>query len=282
MAIKTFKPTTPTRRGTKLEDRSALSKDSGPRSLTIAKRQKSGRNNQGKVTVRHRGGGVKRRIRKVDFKRDKHGVPAKVVDFYFDPNRSANLALLQYADGEKRYIIAPKGLKKGSSVVSGEKVELSVGNAMHIANIPAGTEVHCIESLPGRGAVYGRSAGQAIIVQGRDATGKYVQVKMPSGEIRLVNAKAMATIGQIGNEEKMNVKIGKAGRRRLLGWRPSVRGKAMHPAQHPHGGGEGQGSIGKAKDIWGHKLHTRTRRNKRTEKYIIKRRRSKTRPFAKK
>ena len=282
MAIKTFKPTTPTRRGTRLEDRSALSKDSGPRNLTIAKRQKSGRNNQGKVTVRHRGGGVKRRIRKVDFKRDKHGIPAKVVDFYFDPNRSANLALLQYADGEKRYIIAPKGLKKGSNVVSGEKVELSVGNAMHIANIPAGTEVHCIESLPGRGAVYGRSAGQAIIVQGRDATGKYVQVKMPSGEIRLVNAKAMATIGQIGNEEKMNVKIGKAGRRRLLGWRPSVRGKAMHPAQHPHGGGEGKGSIGKAKDIWGHKLHTRTRKNKRTEKYIIKRRRSKTRPFAKK
>ena len=282
MAIKTFKPTTPTRRGTKLEDRSNLKKDAGPRNLTVAKRQKSGRNNQGRITVRHRGGGVKRRIRIVDFKRDKHGVPAKVLDFYFDPNRSANLALLQYADGEKRYIIAPKGLKKGKTIVSGEKVELTPGNAMHIGNIPAGVEVHCVENTPGKGAVYGRSAGEAIIVQGRDATGKYVQIKMPSGEIRLVNAKSMATIGQIGNEEKMNVKIGKAGRKRLLGWRPTVRGKAMHPAQHPHGGGEGQGSIGKAKDIWGHKLHTRTRRNKRTEQYIIKRRRSKTRPFAKK
>ncbi len=282
MAIKTFKPTTPTRRGTKLEDRSNLKKDAGPRNLTVAKRQKSGRNNQGRITVRHRGGGVKRRIRIVDFKRDKHGVPAKVLDFYFDPNRSANLALLQYADGEKRYIIAPKGLKKGKTIVSDEKVELTPGNAMHIGNIPAGVEVHCVENTPGKGAVYGRSAGEAIIVQGRDATGKYVQIKMPSGEIRLVNAKSMATIGQIGNEEKMNVKIGKAGRKRLLGWRPTVRGKAMHPAQHPHGGGEGQGSIGKAKDIWGHKLHTRTRRNKRTEQYIIKRRRSKTRPFAKK
>ena len=282
MAIKTFKPTTPTRRGTRLEDRSSLRKDSGPRSLTVAKRQKSGRNNQGKITVRHRGGGVKRRVRVVDFKRDKHGVPAKVLDFYFDPNRSANLALLQYADGEKRYIIAPKGLKKGKTIESGEKVDFIPGNAMHIGNIPAGFEVHCVEDSPGRGAVYGRSAGEAIIVQGKDSTGKYVQIKMPSGEIRLVNAKSMATIGQIGNEEKMNVKIGKAGRKRLLGWRPTVRGKALHPAQHPHGGGEGQGSIGKAKDIWGHKLHTRTRRNKRTEQYIIKRRRSKTRPFAKK
>ncbi len=282
MAIKTFKPTTPTLRGTKLEDRSHLKKDGGPRSLTIAKRQKSGRNNQGRITVRHRGGGVKRRVRLVDFKRDKHGVPAKVLGFYFDPNRSANLALLQYADGEKRYIIAPKVLKIGDTIVSGDKVEFTVGNAMKIGNIPSGTEVHNIESVPGKGAVYGRSAGQAIVVQGKDSTGKYVQVKMTSGEIRLVNANSMATIGQIGNEEKMNVKIGKAGRRRLLGWRPSVRGKAMHPAQHPHGGGEGKGSIGKAKDIWGHKLHTRTRRNPRTEQYIIKRRRSKTRPFAKK
>lgn len=282
MAIKTFKPKTPTLRGTKLEDRSALKKDKGPRKLTIAKRQKSGRNNQGRITVRHRGGGVKRRIRVVDFKRDKHDIPAKVIGLYFDPNRSANLALLQYADGEKRYIIAPKGIKVGKTVVSGEKVELSVGNAMKIENIPSGVEVHCVESIPGKGASYGRSAGQAIIVQGKDSTGKYVQLKMPSGEIRLVNAKAMATIGQIGNEEKMNVKLGKAGRRRLLGWRPSVRGKAMHPAQHPHGGGEGKGSIGRAKDIWGHRLHTRTRKNKRTEKYIIKRRRSKTRPFAKK
>ncbi len=282
MAVKTFKPTTPTRRGTKLEDRSALSKDRGPRSLTVGKRQKSGRNNQGRITVRHRGGGVKRRIRKVDFKRDKFDVPAKVIDFYFDPNRSAHLALLQYADGEKRYIIAPKNLKKGRTVVSGEEVDVLVGNSMKIGNIPPGTEVHCVESLPGKGAAYGRSAGEAIVAQGKDSTGKYVQLKMPSGEIRLVSVNCMATVGQVGNEERMNVKYGKAGRRRLLGWRPSVRGKAMHPGQHPHGGGEGKGSIGKAKDIWGHKLHTRTRKNKRTERFIIKRRRSKTRPFAKK
>ncbi len=282
MAIKNFKPTTPTRRGTRLEDRSSLSKDPGPRNLTVAKKQKSGRNNQGKITVRHRGGGVKRRVRAVDFKRDKYDIPAKVIDFYFDPNRSAHLALLQYADGEKRYIIAPKELKKGQSVISGEKVELNPGNAMQIGNIPSGVEINCVEDIPGRGAVYGRSAGQSVIVQGKDSTGKYVQVKMPSGEIRLVNAKSIATIGQVGNEEKMNEKIGKAGRRRLLGWRPAVRGKAMHPGQHPHGGGEGKGSIGKAKDIWGHKLHKRTRKNKRTEQYIIKRRRSKTRPFAKK
>lgn len=282
MAIKTFKPTTPTLRGTKLEDRSKLKKSSGPRSLTIAKKQKSGRNNQGRITVRHRGGGVKRRIRVVDFKRDKFDVPAKVLGFYFDPNRSANLALLQYADGEKRYIIAPKRLEEGSKVISGEKVDVLVGNAMKIGNIPAGSEVHCVESLPGKGAAYGRSAGEAIIAQGKDSTGKYVQLKMPSGEIRLVGINCMATIGQVGNEDRMNIKYGKAGRRRLLGWRPSVRGKAMHPAQHPHGGGEGKGSIGKAKDIWGHKLHIRTRKNKRTEKMIVKRRRSKTRPFAKK
>jgi large subunit ribosomal protein L2 len=282
MAVRTFKPKTATLRGTRLEDRSALQKDGGPRSLTIAKRQKSGRNNQGRITVRHRGGGVKRRIRTVDFKRDKHGIPAKVIGFYFDPNRSANLALLQYADGEKRYIIAPKGLKEGGNVVSGEKVDFLVGNAMQVGNIPSGTEVHCVESIAGKGAAYGRSAGQIIIVQGKDSTGKYAQLKMPSGEIRLVNADCMATIGQVGNEDKMNVKYGKAGRRRLLGWRPTVRGKAMHPAQHPHGGGEGKGSIGQAKDKWGNRLHVRTRKNKRTERLIIKRRRSKTRPFAKK
>ena len=282
MAIKTFKPKTATLRGTKLEDRSALKRDGGPRKLTVAKRQKSGRNNQGRITVRHRGGGFKRRIRIVDFIREKYGIPAKVIGFYFDPNRSAHLALLQYADGEKRYIIAPKDLKEGSTIVSGEKVDLLPGNAMKVGNIPSGMEVHCVESIPGKGAVYGRSAGQVIIVQGKDSTGKYAQLKMPSGEIRLVNADSMATIGQVGNEEKMNVKLGKAGRRRNLGWRPSVRGKVMHPAQHPHGGGEGKGSIGRAKDLWGNRLHTRTRKNKRTEQYIIKRRRSKTRPFAKK
>lgn len=282
MAVRKFKATTSTRRHTRLEDRSQLVKGSGPKALSIPKKKTSGRNNQGKITIRHRGGGVKRRIRKIDFKRDKAGIEAKVEGLYYDPNRSAHLALLQYADGEKRYIIAPRGLKVGDKVVSGEKVDTLVGNAMMIKNIPSGTVVHSVESHPGKGAVFGRSAGQAIYVQGIDPTGKFVQIKLPSGELRLVFADSMATIGQVGNEDKMNVKLGKAGRKRLLGWRPSVRGRAMYSVQHPHGGGEGRGVIGKAKDIWGNKIGTRTRKNKRTDKFIVRRRRTKNRPFAKK
>lgn len=282
MGVKTFKPTTSTLRGTRLEDRSMLEKDGGPKSLTVSKKQKSGRNNQGKITIRHRGGGFKRRVRKIDFKRDKFGVEAKVLGLYFDPNRSAHLALLQYADGEKRYIIAPRGLKAGDKVVSGEKVDVLVGNAMKIKNIPSGTIVHCVENMAGKGATFGRSAGQAIVVQGVDPTGKYVQIKMPSGEIRLVPAEGMATVGQVGNEERVNVKLGKAGRSRNLGRRPVVRGMAMHAVEHPHGGGEGKGVIGRAKDIWGNRIGTRTRNNKRTEKLIIKTRRTPQRPFAKK
>lgn len=282
MGVKEFKPTTSTLRGTKLEDRSMLEKDSGPKSLTIAKKQKSGRNNQGRITVRHRGGGYKRRVRKIDFKRDKFGIEAKVLGLYFDPNRSAHLALLQYADGEKRYIIAPRGIRVGSKVISNDVTDILPGNAMRIKNIPSGTIVHCVESKVGMGATFGRSAGQAIVVQGIDPTGKYVQIKMPSGEIRLVPADAMATIGQVGNEEKINVKLGKAGRSRNLGKRPVVRGMAMHAVEHPHGGGEGRGVVGRAKDIWGHRVGTRTRKNKRTDKLIIKRRRTRQRPFAKK
>ncbi len=283
MAVRNFKPTTSTRRNTKLEDRSNLEKTSGPRKLTIAKKQKSGRNNQGRITVRHRGGGFKRRIRQVDFKREKYDIPAKVLGFYFDPNRTAHLALLQYADGEKRYIIAPRGVKVGDTLVSGEKVDVLPGNSMKIKNIPSGTEVHCVENVPGKGAVYGRSAGQVIIVQGPDSSGKFVQVKMPSGEIRLVFADCMATIGQVGNEDKLNVKLGKAGRSRNLGKRPEVRGMAMHAVEHPHGGGEGKGQIGgQAKDIWGNRIGTRTRKNKKTDKFIIKRRRTKQRPYSKK
>jgi large subunit ribosomal protein L2 len=282
MAVKSYKPTTSTLRHTKLEDRSGLEKDGGPKNLTIAKKQKSGRNNQGKVTVRHRGGGVKRRIRIVDFKRDKFDIPAKVLGFYFDPNRTAHLALLQYADGEKRYIIAPKGVKIGDTLVSGEKTDVLPGNSMMVKNIPSGTGVHCVENVPGQGATFGRAAGQEIIVQGIDPTGKYVQLKMSSGEIRLVPAKCMATIGQVGNEDKVNVKLGKAGRRRNLGWRPAVRGMAMHSVQHPHGGGEGKGVIGgAAKDIWGKRVGTKTRHNKRTNQYIIKRKTTKRRPNSK-
>ncbi len=282
MKVRTFKATTSTLRGTKLEDRSMLEKTGGPRALSIAKKQKSGRNNQGKITIRHRGGGFKRRVRKIDFKRDKFGIEAKVLGFYFDPNRSANLALLQYADGDKRYIIAPRDINIGSVIISGEKVDVLPGNAMMIKNIPSGTIVHCVENKVGMGATFGRSAGQAIVVQGIDPTGKYVQIKMSSGEIRLVPANAMATIGQVGNEERVNVKLGKAGRKRNLGWRPVVRGMAMHAVEHPHGGGEGKGVIGTAKDIWGNRIGTRTRKNRRTEKMIIKRRRSIQRPFAKK
>jgi large subunit ribosomal protein L2 len=283
MAIKTYKPKTSTLRATKLEDRSHLEKDSGPKKLTIAKKQKSGRNNQGKITVRHRGGGFKRRIRKVDFKRDKFEIPAKVLGFYFDPNRSAHLALLQYEDGEKRYIIAPKGLKIGDTVISGEKQDILVGNAMYVKNIPSGTLVHCVESEVGRGARFGRSAGQSVVIQGLDPSGKHVQIKMPSTEIRLIPANAIATIGQVGNEERVNVNLGKAGRRRNLGWRPAVRGMAMHAVQHPHGGGEGKGQVGgQAKDIWGNRIGTKTRKNKRTDKYIVRRRKVKRQPDSKK
>lgn len=282
MGVREFKATTSTRRGTKLEDRSMLEKAKGPRSLSVSKNQKSGRNNQGKITIRHRGGGFKRRVRVIDFKRDKFGVPSKVLGLYFDPNRSAHLALLQYADGEKRYIIAPRGIKAGDTLISGEKVDVLPGNAMMMKNIPSGTIVHCVENRVGMGATFGRSAGQEIVVQGIDPTGKYVQIKLPSGEIRLVPAEGMATIGQVGNEERVNVKYGKAGRRRNLGWRPVVRGMAMHAVEHPHGGGEGKGVIGRAKDIWANRIGTRTRKNKRTERLIIKRRRSPQRPFAKK
>ena len=283
MSIKDFKPTTSTRRGTKLDDRSTLKKAKGPRGLTIAKKQNAGRNSMGKITVRHRGGGFKRRVRIVDFKRDKFGIPAKVEGFYFDPNRTAYLALLQYADGEKRYIIAPKGIKVGDTLVSGEKADILPGNSMMVKNIPSGTIVHCVENTPKKGATFGRSAGGAIVVQGPDTTGKYVQLKMPSGEIRLVYGECMATIGLVGNEDKVNVKLGKAGRKRNLGWRPTVRGMAMHAVQHPHGGGEGKGQVGgHAKDIWGHRIGTRTRHNSMTEKFIIKTRRTKNRPFAKK
>ena len=283
MAVRKLKPTTSTRRHTKLEDRSKLQKDSGPRKLTTSKKQKSGRNNQGKITVRHRGGGFKRRVRVIDFKRDKDGIPGKVLGFYFDPNRTAHLALLQYTDGEKRYIIAPRGIKVDDILISGEKTDVLPGNAMKVKNIPSGTAVHCVENTPGKGAIFGRSAGESIIVQGPDTSGKFVQIKMPSGEIRLVYADCMATIGRVGNEDKLNVKLGKAGRRRNLGWRPVVRGMAMHAVEHPHGGGEGKGQVGgQAKDIWGNRIGTRTRKNKKTDKFIIKTRRTKRRPFAKK
>jgi large subunit ribosomal protein L2 len=282
MAIISQKPTSPGRRFYKKNSLEEITKTKPERSLVTSLSKTGGRNSYGRITSRHRGGGHKRKYRIIDFKRDKFGIEAKVLGLYFDPNRSAHLALLQYADGEKRYIIAPRGIKVGSSVVSNDVTDILPGNAMRIKNIPSGTIVHCVESKVGMGATFGRSAGQAIVVQGIDPTGKYVQIKMPSGEIRLVPADAMATIGQVGNEEKINVKLGKAGRSRNLGKRPVVRGMAMHAVEHPHGGGEGRGVVGRAKDIWGHRVGTRTRKNKRTDKLIIKRRRTRQRPFAKK
>jgi large subunit ribosomal protein L2 len=285
MSVKDYKPTTSTKRHTHLEDRSHLSKKKPEKSLTYGKRKKAGRNSSGRITVRRRGGGVKRKIRKIDHKKDKYDVPGEVEALEFDPNISANIALIKYADGERRYIIAPRGLEVGQKIISSEKCEPQVGNTMMLKHIPTGTPVHDVELTLGKGGQLGRAAGSAIHVQGMDTSGKHVQLKMPSGEIRLVNAKCYATIGQVGNEEHMNVKLGKAGRKRRLGRRPSVRGTAMHPAQHPHGGGEGKSQdgvgYGGKKDIYGNRVGTRTRKNKKTNKYIVKRRKTKRRPNSK-
>jgi large subunit ribosomal protein L2 len=285
MGVKSYKPTTPTRRHTNLEDRSHLSKKKPQKSLTYGKRKKAGRNAKGRITVRHRGGGVKRKIRIIDHKKDKIDVPGEVEALEFDPNISANIALIKYADGERRYVIAPRGLEVGQKIISSEDADPKVGNTLMLKNIPTGTPVHDVELTKGKGGQLGRSAGTAIFVQGMDPSGKYVQVKMPSGEIRLVAANCFATIGQVGNEEHMNVKIGKAGRKRRLGIRPTVRGTAVHPGQHPHGGGEGRSQAGTgyggAKDIYGNRIGKRTRKNKKTDKYIIKRRKTKRRPYSK-
>ena len=277
--IKRFKAKTSSLRGTRLLDTSHLDSNKDiPSKLLKTKKKNAGRNNTGRITVRHQGGGFKRKIRVIDMKRDKFGVKAKVAGIHFDPNRTAHLALLNYADGEKKLILAVKEMKVGDYVISDEKTDVIPGNAMLIKNIPSGTTVCCVENVPHQGAKYARSAGTSVVVQGIDPTGKYVQLKMPSGEIRLVGKECMATIGSICNEEKVNVKLGKAGRKRNLGVRPTVRGMAMHAVQHPHGGGEGKGVMGRAKDIWGHRIGTRTRKNKRTDKFIIKGRKVKTRP----
>jgi large subunit ribosomal protein L2 len=285
MSVKDYKPTTPTRRHTHLEDRSHLSKKKPQKKLTYGKRKKAGRNVNGRITVRRRGGGVKRKIRIIDHKKDKYDVPGEIEALEYDPNISANIALVKYADGERRYIIAPRKIEVGQKIISSDDCEPEVGNTMMLKNIPTGMAVHDVELTKGKGGQLGRSAGSVIRVQGKDPSGKYVQIKMPSGEIRLVPAECRATIGQVGNEEHMNVKIGKAGRKRRMGRRPSVRGTAMHPAQHPHGGGEGksQAGVGRGgtKDIYGNRIGKRTRKNKKTDKYIIKRRKTKRRPNSK-
>jgi len=244
------------------------------RALVTPLKKKAGRNAYGRVTVRHRGGGHPRQYRVIDFRRDKLGVPARVATIEYDPNRSARIALLHYVDGEKRYILAPLGLKVGATVVSDkEAVEISVGNATMLANMPLGTIVHNVELYPGKGGQLVRAAGTSAQVLAKE--GDFVTLRMPSTEMRLVRKECMATIGQVGNVEHANIKLGKAGRKRWLGWRPTVRGSAMSPRDHPHGGGEGRSPIGMPgpKSPWGwYTLGRKTRRNKSTDKYIVRRR----------
>jgi len=273
MAIKNYKPTSPGRRGATGYSFDEITKKKPEKSLIVPLRKKGGRNNQGKISVRHRGGGAKRAIRIIDFKRDKIGVPGKVVAIEYDPNRSARLALIQYADGEKRYIIWPAALKVGESVMSGPQAEIKPGNALPLRNIPSGTVIHNLEMYKGKGAQLVRSAGGAAQLLGRDED--YATIRMPSGEVRRVLADCMATIGQVGNVEHSQIKLGRAGRSRLMGRRPTVRGSVMNPVDHPHGGGEGKAPIGMPgpKSPWGKPtLGYRTRRRKDTNKYIVRRR----------
>jgi large subunit ribosomal protein L2 len=243
------------------------------RKLTRSLHRRAGRNNQGKITVRHRGSGHKRRYRIIDFKRTKWDVPGEVVSLEYDPNRSARIAKVQYQDGDKAYIIAPLDLKVGDVVMNGPNAELRIGNAVPLKNIPLGAVIHNIELQPGRGGQMARAAGTSAQVLGKE--GQFAILRLPSGEVRMVNENCMATLGQVGNTDHANVKLGKAGRKRWMGWRPSVRGTAMDPGSHPHGGGEGRTGIGMPgpKTPWGKPaLGVKTRRNKRTNQYIIRRR----------
>jgi large subunit ribosomal protein L2 len=273
MAVKKYKPTSPGRRDMTGYTFEEITKSTPERSLIISKKKYSGRNNQGRITVRHHGGGHKKKIRVVDFKRSKRGIPARVAAIEYDPNRTARLALLNYADGEKRYIIAPLDLKVGDTVLAGPQAEIRPGNALPIASIPTGTMVHNIELKEGRGGQIVRAAGTSAQILAKE--GEYAQVRLPSGEVRLVRQKCYATIGQIGNVDHGNIRLGKAGRKRLMGVRPTVRGTAKNPNDHPHGGGEGRSPIGMPgpKTPWGKPtLGYRTRRNKQTDKYIVRRR----------
>jgi len=275
MGIKRFKPYTPSRRFMTVSDFSEITKTEPEKSLTVGFVRGTGRNNQGRITCRHKGGGHKRRYRIIDFKRDKIGVPAKVAAIEYDPNRSARIALLVYADGEKRYIIWPDGLKVGDTVVSGPDAEIKVGNALPLRNIPVGTIIHNIELKPGKGGQLARSAGSFAQVMGK--VGDYAQIRLPSGELRLIHLDCMATVGQVGNLDHENIVIGKAGRSRWLGIRPTVRGTAMNPVDHPHGGGEGR-TFGKHPVTpWGQPTKGyKTRRSKKySDKFIIKRRNQK-------
>ena len=276
MAVKKYKPTTPGQRGMTGNTFEEITKSTPERSLTVSLGRHGGRNVQGRVTVRHRGGGNQRLVRIVDFKREKRGIPAKVAAIEYDPKRTARLALLFYADGEKRYIIAPLDLKVGDTLMSGPKAEIRTGNYLPIANIPVGTLIHNIELKAGKGGQIVRTAGGAAQLLGKE--GDFAQIRLPSGEVRLIHQVCYATIGTVGNVDHSNIKLGKAGRKRHMGIRPTVRGSAMSPRDHPHGGGEGRQPIGLPgpKSPWGKPtLGKKTRRNKTTDQYIV-RRRSKT------
>ncbi len=277
MPIISYKPTTNGRRGMTTMDYSGLSKVAPEKSLLAPLKKNAGRNSYGRITVRHRGGGNRRKYRIIDFKRNKAGMAATVLTLEYDPNRSAHIALVQYEDGEKRYIIAPHGLAVGDKVTSGAEADIKPGNALPLQNIPTGTFIHNVELYPGKGAQLARSAG--VMAQLVAKEGGKALVRLPSGEMRYVPAECMATIGQVGNIEHENVHIGKAGRKRHMGWRPTVRGSVMNPCDHPHGGGEGKSPIGRPGPVtpWGKPaLGYKTRKNhNRSDKYIVKRRNSK-------
>lgn len=277
MAIKTFKPTTPSRRQMTVIDYSELSKVAPEKSLLEPMKKTSGRNSYGRITVRHHGGGNRRKYRVIDFKRNKNDMPATVLTIEYDPNRSAFIALVQYEDGEKRYIVAPHGLKVGDVIESGVNADIKPGNALPLANIPVGTFIHNVELYPGKGAQLARAAG--IMAQLMAKEGRYALVRLPSGELRNVPVECMATIGQVSNLEHENVNIGKAGRKRHMGWRPTVRGSVMNPCDHPHGGGEGRSPIGRPGPVtpWGKPaLGYKTRKKKNlSNKFIVKRRNDK-------
>jgi large subunit ribosomal protein L2 len=273
MPVKVYKPTSAGRRGMTGHTFEEITKSRPERSLTEPLRKTGGRNNTGRITVRHRGGGHKRRYRLIDFKRNKFDGRAEVIAIEYDPNRSARIALVQYEDGEKRYIIAPLGLRVGDTIGNGEQAELRPGNSLPIRDIPVGTQIHNIELRPGKGGQLARAAGTSAQLLAKEGT--YAQVRLPSGEVRLIHERCMATIGQVGNTDHGNIKIGKAGRKRWMGWRPTVRGSVMDPSSHPHGGGEGRSPIGMPgpKTPWGKPaLGKRTRANKRTDRFIVRRR----------
>ena len=274
MATKNYKPTTPGRRGMSVIDYSGLSKGGPEKSLLAPMNKSAGRNSYGRITVRHRGGGNRRKYRIIDFKRNKTGVPATVMTLEYDPNRSAHIALVQYEDGEKRYIVAPVGLQVGDVITSGEEADIKPGNALPLSSIPTGTFIHNVELYPGKGAQLARSAGTMAQLMGKE--NKMALIRLPSGEMRNVPLNCMATIGQVGNVEHENVKIGKAGRKRHMGWRPTVRGSVMNPCDHPHGGGEGKSPIGRPGPVtpWGKPaLGYKTRKtHNRSDKFIVKRR----------